>query len=563
MPPGAPSLPNFSDIQRNHITSFIDPFISYLQENNPQVVDRHHGTSLWISQTAATIMKNEAFLPSKLQKEPAKVEKDIRDYFRNYKNNSYKKKLSVAGSTSTAPGYKHSKSPVESKLHDALRGLVILEPELSPKELFFLEAPGELRKAYDALKTELPRDTKPCTISVKARKRAWNEADQESWAKRKHSLELDVPSNQAAWPMYMREALQQNLGRGIVGSAVLGLMYAFRTEDNGVQHGILYAGHNGLDSSEIVHEPSAHKELAQIWADHAESFMPNVSAPSVLQFLKDDDGFALLPIVDIDDVVPREISKILTAYLTEIWCHGFPPSNTVPTIPWKEIAAAPHRFYDTAEFEFPCVLGDPAPCLSVQTLPVYDYLLRLQRTGNSFRFRALSEIEDLAKQDGKDMVDEIEKDDENMDDDVDDVPKPKTPPTSPRSPSRTPPRLPHSPPQTALRSPPSPLLKPSPSPSHGKSSHRGRGRGRWRGSVRSDKAKPRRALETMTNVEPSPCHPTARRSGRDRTTASFGLQLLAGGQRSPKGRRPDWSYVSDDVGKSSTGPPSKKRRTGQ
>ncbi|KAF6746403.1 hypothetical protein DFP72DRAFT_855455 [Ephemerocybe angulata] len=515
---GAPSLPNFSDVQRSHITSFIDAFISYLQQNNPQVVHRHHGTTLWVHKTAASIMKNDVFHPSKLKKEPAKVEKDIRDYFRNYKNNSYKKKLSASVLASTAPPHKHSKSPVESKLHDALRGLVILEPELSPKELFFLEAPSELRKAYDVLKSELPADTKPCTISVKARKRAWNEADQESWAKRKHSLELDVASNQAAWPMYM--------------------------QDNGVQHGILYAGHNGLDSSEIVHEPSAHKELARIWADHAESFMPNVSAPSVLQFLKDDDGFALLPIVDIDDVAPREISKILTAYLTAIWCHIIPPSNTAPTIPWKEIAAAPHHFYDTAEFEFPCVLGDPAPCPSVQTLPVYNYLLRLQRTGKSFRFRTLSEITEWAKQAEKDAVDEIEKDDENADpDDVDDVSKDfkmRTPSLSPRSPPRTPPSSPGSPPQTPLRSPRSPLLTPSPrsspdsprsvkppSPLHGNSSHRGRGRGRGRGM--SERGKPRRALESMTNIEP-----TARRSGRDRTAASFGLQLLAGGSDHPR-----------------------------
>ena len=45
-------------------------------------------------------------------------------------------------------------------------------------------------------------------------------------------------SNRETWPVYVREAIQQNLDRGIVGSAVAGILYAFRDEDDGLKYGM-------------------------------------------------------------------------------------------------------------------------------------------------------------------------------------------------------------------------------------------------------------------------------------------------------------------------------------
>lgn len=95
------------------------------------------------------------------------------------------------------------------------------------------------------------------------------------------------------WVQFLQDAIQQNLNRGIVGSAVAGVMYAFCTESEGLQHG-MYAGHWCLSSShpltsycrlyasfdavnqaEIRHQPRTHQDILRLWIDHTDAHIPH------------------------------------------------------------------------------------------------------------------------------------------------------------------------------------------------------------------------------------------------------------------------------------------------
>ena len=116
---------------------------------------------------------------------------EIRTFFRNWKNNTYKKSLPTAAASSTSIGAASSPA-TQRALNDAIRGLVVLEGDLSPKDLFFREQPQEYSRAYQEIKATVPTGTHACVISQKAKKRAWDHADQEYWGQRKRKLELDV-----------------------------------------------------------------------------------------------------------------------------------------------------------------------------------------------------------------------------------------------------------------------------------------------------------------------------------------------------------------------------------
>jgi hypothetical protein len=185
---------------------------------------------------------------------------DILTFLRNYKNNNFKKKLpttsqspsslSASSSTTTATSVSHA-------LEDAIRGLVVLESDLTPRDLFFLQHPDGYTKALAEIKMKMPPGTASVALVQKARKWVWEVADKQMWERRKQSLEQDahrqVPifpilcrlvidrsyrSNQTLWPKLVRESLQQNLSRGVVGTTAVGLMYVFRTKSGGIQHGM-------------------------------------------------------------------------------------------------------------------------------------------------------------------------------------------------------------------------------------------------------------------------------------------------------------------------------------
>lgn len=115
---------------------------------------------------------------------------EICTFYRNFKNNSYKKKLPAAVRSPSLECSPPSKLAITA-LKDTIRGLVVLESDLSARDIFFREGDADYRKVYKQVKSELPRDTQAVVITQKARKRAWNEADQEHWERRKAQLELD------------------------------------------------------------------------------------------------------------------------------------------------------------------------------------------------------------------------------------------------------------------------------------------------------------------------------------------------------------------------------------
>lgn len=119
------------------------------------------------------------------------IAQDIKAFFRNWKNNNYKKTLNQ-GTTGGHSSSLHASASTAQFITDAARGFIILQGDLTPKELFLHEQPDDYLKAYKDLKSKLPHGTPSVVIAQKARKQAWDTADQEYWAERKRMLELDT-----------------------------------------------------------------------------------------------------------------------------------------------------------------------------------------------------------------------------------------------------------------------------------------------------------------------------------------------------------------------------------
>ncbi|RXW19692.1 hypothetical protein EST38_g6157 [Candolleomyces aberdarensis] len=413
--------------------------------------------------------------------------------------------------------------------------------------------------------------------------RAWNDADKKMWERRKENLELDIEGNQALWPKLVRESLQQNLGRGVVGSAVVGLMYGFRTKSGGIQHGILYSGFDALENSELIHAPGAHSELLKLWSTHADSIMPGITEPSVFQFVKDDDGLPLLPSLDLAEVTVKQVSQLLRCYFSAVWEHVYPPENDMPTIPWLHISGTPDDFYDTTRFQLGINLGDPIPCKLADTLSLYERLLEHQSASNPFRFRSKGDIDERLKLAVQEVLDDIGKDDEDFEQGAlgvaekekqkeagpivvfnkADLDKPLQE-DAPQPPAASPPLIVHPLPPMSPPPPstPPPFTPPAPSPPPDSPKPGSRRKGLKKVS------RPIRELnDLVTNVQPSHDGSTGRKSTRKRKQAKFGPETAAGGQRSPRNRRSTWSYAESsqtaEDNQRAGDLPSKRRRIAQ
>ncbi|KAJ3504659.1 hypothetical protein NMY22_g17848 [Coprinellus aureogranulatus] len=563
---GAPSLPNFNDAQKNHIRSQLPLFIEYLEQNNPTVADRHQGTSQWMADCAKKIMSHGLFDSEELGGRGAdKAEMvDIRTFFRNWKNNTYKKRLGTTSSSRVAT----PTTLTTRAMDDAIRGLVILDGDLSARDLYLRERPEEYSRAVKAVKSEMPQGSPACAIAQKAMKRAWDTADHELWEKRKRELELDVKRNQTLWPEYLRDAIQQNLDRGIVGSALVGI--------------VLYAGYDAVSQEEIKHMPKAHAEMLEHFVQHADVHLPNIKKPSIYQFERDNANYPLLPLLNINEVSLGQINEVLSLYLSLMWDRGYPADNAMPTIPWLAIANDPAAHYDVNAYSFGCIIGDPAPCSPIHAPSLYVALHQYQSTGNPFRFFPktiyLSHAQDAARR----LVDNLEQGDEVDEQNVtketpvhedrdgpgdstlqepatsrtssspSPIPVPAlstpTPPTSPpykSRPATPPPEIPPTPatpqppviPHNVARSPPPP--------------HVAKKGGKKAGT------KGKSMKDTTNDSRPAVANTARRGSTRVRKEVTFGLHLVAGGQRSPQGRKPAWEYPESD---SENQPPKKRAR---
>ncbi|KAF9030928.1 hypothetical protein BJ165DRAFT_871375 [Panaeolus papilionaceus] len=259
-------LPHFTQDQKEFISSFIPSFETYLQQHNLNGT-RDPDTSHWIKRTVDSIMRDERLSAAHLGgRDPSKVRQTIRTYFRNWKNHQYKHALQGQSTfphiTQTLPQNENNKTydrlpkKVLASVKDAMRALVVLDGDITPQQLFYLQEPEHHEKIYKDMREDpLNKDVLPWNLGQKAKVKAWANADQDDWARRKKELMLDVNSNWSIYPDMLRASIQQNLDRGVVGTVLIGIMIAFCTE-SGIQHGISYCGHDALSGREIPHMPS-------------------------------------------------------------------------------------------------------------------------------------------------------------------------------------------------------------------------------------------------------------------------------------------------------------------
>ncbi|EAU82119.1 hypothetical protein CC1G_09578 [Coprinopsis cinerea okayama7 len=566
-----PQLPKFSSTQRQFILNLLPEFREWLDANNPTVIPRHSATTAWIKTTASDIMRHKDFAPEHLQgHEPSEMEGDIRTFFRNWKNASYRPRNAEAQPISSSP---RRRLNVDRALEEAIQAVLILKHDLSTRDFFLLSDPDAYQKEYNAQKAAHPKGTPTCTISMRARKAAWANADQSYWEKKKNEMAMDVVSNQALWPKFFRESIQHNVSRGIVGTVGFAIVYGFRTENDGIQHGILYGGHDSLKKEEINHRFENHDEILKAASRHFDKVLPTHSTPSVYDFERDSNGCLILPTLDLSQALPGQVANLLTSFLKTIWHETYPTDNDMPSIPWTQLGSSPSIFYDTSRFSLPpgvVIGGVTAPCPLPFVLSLYDYLRGLQDCGTPFAFRTKDEIQARLKAVADEVEKDVEKDDEALGDAAGAQETRPTPTGEKESSGRPPAVTVLSSPVDNLISQPEDALSATPISStndanianasnaapgdaklpvdpsvethvlvQGSTSDKNlandtRPSKKSKATSKLSKAD-REVMAPITNVESS----STSRSTRVRTQAVHGPQLIAGGQRSPV-RNPSW-----------------------
>ena len=106
----------------------------------------------------------------------------------------------------------------------------------------------------------------------------------------------------------------------------------------------------------------------------------------------------------------------------------------MPLIPWADISAFPHNFYDTDRFKFPVALRSPDLYEAVDIYSVTKYLMVLASTKTPFRFRSKEDITGLtAKQTNAVIEDLTAGEDCDADEAISNIPRDDQPPSIPTS----------------------------------------------------------------------------------------------------------------------------------
>ncbi|KAF9037449.1 hypothetical protein BJ165DRAFT_1353268 [Panaeolus papilionaceus] len=414
-------LEKLTEQQRDHVISCLEELTDYLDAHNPTVTSHHAGTKEFLGRLVKSIMAHPLFVRSEIYGEPDVVQSHIGTFLRNWKNNTFRPSRKPAASWSNSlPSLSSCKTPTVSQrvaesLDNAIRSMVLLDCDMRPKDLFFRLSPQAYQDHYDQLIAN--GSSIPGAVS-KARMKSWAEADQGKWEHHKEELEGDLESNRAMFPDIMQYGLQQNLDWGVLGTSLLGLMYAFHDDDNSIQHGIIYAGYDLENKGEIAHKPAAHENLTKTWLAHAQTFLPHISRSDVdpKSHMEMDNNSPVLKTLDVADYSPREIQRILRHYLELVWSESlsYPPDNDMPTIPWSRIEGTPDVFFDIRLFNLPVPLTTDAPCSPESAPTLFRHLLMLQQTGSQFRFYDKTHIDKALAQLVQDLLNNIEKDDEDL-----------------------------------------------------------------------------------------------------------------------------------------------------
>ncbi|KAE9386213.1 hypothetical protein BT96DRAFT_949280 [Gymnopus androsaceus JB14] len=184
----------------------------------------------------------------------------------------------------------------------------------------------------------------------------WEKTDQDDYNERAKGI--DVNDNQKQFKEVIYSALCALCQNGQLGPCEMMILTGFRDKDNNLVAYKLQAHHNNDDHADAFPvDQDEEMALGNAWKDWCETRIPKPIMPAEeLHTLRNANGIPVLGVVDLEQIAPAALTKVLSDFLHALWNHSWPQERVRPSIPLVEIEAHPEDFYDTSTFQFPVTL---------------------------------------------------------------------------------------------------------------------------------------------------------------------------------------------------------------
>ncbi|KAE9393538.1 hypothetical protein BT96DRAFT_943869 [Gymnopus androsaceus JB14] len=202
----------------------------------------------------------------------------------------------------------------------------------------------------------------------------WEKTDQDDYNERAKGI--NVNDNQKQFKEAIYSALCALCQNGQLGPCEMMILTGFRDKDNNLVAYKLQTHHNDDDHADAFPvDQDEEMALGKAWKDWCETRIPKPIMPAEeLHTLRNANGIPVLGVVDLEQIAPAALTKVLSNFLHALWNHSWPQDWVQPSIPLVEIEAHPEDFYDTSTFQFPVTLKPVEMMLLIERYSLCTYL---------------------------------------------------------------------------------------------------------------------------------------------------------------------------------------------
>ncbi|KAJ3528319.1 hypothetical protein NMY22_g9462 [Coprinellus aureogranulatus] len=250
-----------------------------------------------------------------------------------------------------------------------LRTLIVFQGQMPSRELFIYENQREITAEIESIRKGMVYEEK-----IKA-------------------LAEDISLNQAEFAGLLLKLLNDVCDRGYLGSALFGIMYAFRDPDSdNLKTGLYCTGHNSKTSQRIKTSLPHHNELLTDWEVHADTTLPRFTRLARSMELQYRDGIALLPHINLHTANFGQLAAILDALFKALWDFAWGSNGERHLIPYADIEENPDIYYDTGRY--PSIsIGDPSAMSTAKVVVLWTEISNLCDSMTPLQFYPRAKIE--------------------------------------------------------------------------------------------------------------------------------------------------------------------------
>ncbi|KAE9383145.1 hypothetical protein BT96DRAFT_951598 [Gymnopus androsaceus JB14] len=152
----------------------------------------------------------------------------------------------------------------------------------------------------------------------------WEKTDQDDYNERAKGI--DVNDNQKQFKEVIYSALCALCQNGQLGPCEMMILTGFRDKDNNLVAYKLQAHHNNDDHADAFPvDQDEEMALGNAWKDWCETRIPKPIMPAEeLHTLRNANGIPVLGVVDLEQIAPAALTKVLSDFLHALWNHSWP-----------------------------------------------------------------------------------------------------------------------------------------------------------------------------------------------------------------------------------------------